>query len=53
MTGIDSRKLRNDARGLLRRGAGGADIVITVDGEAAAVRRPLRRRQRWVSGAGR
>ena len=50
MTEVASRELRNDTRGLLRRVAGGEDIVITVDGEPVAALRPLRRRPRWMQG---
>jgi len=49
MTEVASRELRNDTRGLLRRVAAGEDIVITVDGQAVAVLRPLRERPRWIS----
>jgi prevent-host-death family protein len=48
MTEVASRELRNDTRGLLRRVAAGEDIVITVDGQAVAVLRPLRERPRWI-----
>jgi prevent-host-death family protein len=48
MTEVASRELRNDTRGLLRRVAGGEDIVITVDGQPVAALRPLRRRPRWM-----
>lgn len=50
MVEIASRELRNDTRGLLRRVAAGEDIVITVDGQAVALLRPLRQRPRWIAG---
>jgi prevent-host-death family protein len=49
MAEVASRELRNDTRGLLRRVAAGEDIVITVDGQAVAVLRPLRQRPRWIN----
>jgi prevent-host-death family protein len=51
MAEVASRELRNDTRGVLRRVAGGEDVVITVAGQPVAVLSPLRRRHRWVSRA--
>lgn len=50
MSEIASRELRNNTRGLLRRVAGGEDIVITVDGQPVAALRSLNLRPRWISG---
>jgi prevent-host-death family protein len=47
---VASRELRNDTRGLLRRVEAGENVVITVDGRAVAVLRPIGHRPRWVSG---
>ena len=49
MSEVASRELRNDTRGLLRRGEAGEDVVITVDGRPVAVLRPVGQRPRWVS----
>lgn len=49
MTEVASRELRNDTRGLLRRVAGGEDIVITVDGQPVALLVPLKQRPQWIS----
>lgn len=48
---VASRGLRNDTRGLLRRVEAGEDVVITVDGRAVAVLRPVASRPRWVRSA--
>ncbi len=50
MSEVASRELRNNTRGLLRRVAGGEDIVITVGGQPVAALRPLNHRPRWING---
>ena len=51
MSEIASRELRNNTRGLLKRVAGGEDVVITVEGQPVAALRPLNLRPRWMNGA--
>jgi len=51
MPQIASRELRNNTRGLLKRVAGGEDIIITVDGQPVAALRSLNLRPRWMNGA--
>ncbi len=49
MVEIASRELRNDTRGVLRRAEAGEDVVMTVDGRAVAVLRPVGQGRRWLS----
>ncbi len=50
MTRVAARELRNDTAGLLRRVAGGDEVVITVRGEPVAQLVPVRSsRRRWLS----
>ena len=51
MAEVAFRELRNDTAGLIRRAAAGEDIVITVNGKAAARLTALQAapvRRRWI-----
>jgi len=48
MVEVASRELGNATRALLARVEAGEDVIITVDGRAVAVLRPVGRRPRWL-----
>lgn len=49
MSEVASRELRNCTRDLIRRAEAGEEIVITVNGRAAAMLVPVPSRPRWMS----
>lgn len=52
MARVDSRDLRNDTAGVLRRVSAGEDVIITVKGEPVAQLVPLHtERRRWLPRA--
>ena len=52
MSEVAARDLRNDTAGVLKRVAGGEDVVITVKGKPVARLMPLRPvRRRWIPRA--